>query len=61
MYQVFTNGMSPVHGAPNGAVGVMLVKEVVLALVVNHAVGVVHPAGRRGKMKLGPVQLPEGG
>ena len=43
MHQVLADGVSPGHVAPGPAEGVALVEEVVLALVVDQAVGVVVP------------------
>ena len=35
--------MSPVHGSPYGAVGVVLVEEMIGIVVEHQSVGVVHP------------------
>ena len=43
MHQIGAHGMAPVHRPPYGAVGIVLVKQVVFAFVKEHAVGVVHP------------------
>ena len=45
--QVAAGGMAPVHTAPHGGIGVVLVKQVILVVVVNAAVGVVEPPARR--------------
>ena len=42
--------MSPVHGTPLGAVGMVLEEQMVIALVIAKAVGVVHPAHRCGEV-----------
>ena len=47
MYKVGTNGVPPVHVAPFRAIGVVLVAEMIDAIFVEHAVGVVHPAVSR--------------
>ena len=43
-HEILAGHMAPADGAPGGRIGEMLVEEVVLALVVDEAVGVVHPA-----------------
>jgi hypothetical protein len=43
--EVLGAGMSPVHGAPSGSVGVVLVENVVVASVRHQAAGIVHPLG----------------
>ena len=48
--QVGADGMAPMHGAPYRLVGVILVEQVVLALVIREAVGVVHPADVGGQV-----------
>jgi hypothetical protein len=35
--------MSPMHGAPHGAIWVVLEKQMVLPIDVDQAIGVVHP------------------
>ena len=47
--------MSPGHVAPLVFKGIMLKEEVVFALVIDQAVGVVNPVLSRGKVKLRPV------
>lgn len=49
--EVFGGGVSPVHVAPVPAVGVVLVKEVPFALVIDKAVGVVEPAAVRSEVE----------
>lgn len=44
--EVAAAGVAPVHVAPEGAVGVVLVEEVVPAAVEDGAIGVVAPVGR---------------
>ena len=57
MYQVAAHGVSPVHVFPLRAVWIPLIIKVVLAVVVEHAVGVVHPAVGRCVMVERPVRL----
>ena len=57
MYHVFTDGMAPVHRSPYRTVGIVLVKQMILAFVVHHTIGIVHPFGGRRKMKLWAVRL----
>ena len=40
--------MTPVHIAPNGSIGVVLISKVVGAVLVDQSVGIVHPAVGRG-------------
>ena len=42
--QVLTDRVPPVHGAPFGFVGVILIKQVVFPPVIGKAVGIVHPS-----------------
>ncbi len=44
--QVPADRMAPVHGAPAGGVGKVLVKEVVFPFIVDKTVGVVDPVSR---------------
>ena len=46
--QVRAHRVTPVHGAPLGGVGVILIEHMELPLVEGKAVGVVHPADTRG-------------
>ena len=48
--QVGADGVSPVHGPPKGAVGVVLIKQMVFSLIERKAVGVVHPANVGGQV-----------
>ncbi len=52
MYQVFADGVCPGHIAPVDAGWIVLEEKVVLALVINEAVGVVGPVYARGEMEL---------
>ena len=53
MRQVAAANVAPVLGPILIAVGVQLVKQVVIAFVKNRAVGVVNPLGRGGDVKNG--------
>ena len=55
--RILAHGMPPICEAKTGAPRVVLVKEMVVSAPVDHAVGVVHPAGRRDKMIDGPVEI----
>ena len=58
VHQVAAHGVAPVQVAPLDAVGVVLVQQMVLAAVVEQAVGVVVPAAARGEVELRPQPLP---
>jgi len=55
MNQVSADGMPPVHGSPYIAIGIVLVEEVVLPFIEDHAIGIVRPHGIGAKMELGTV------
>ena len=55
--EVFADGVAPVHVSPFRAVGIILEVEVVLAVLVYHTVGVVHPSVGRGEMICGTVEV----
>ena len=61
VYQVFAHGVSPVHIAPLTAIGIVLEVEVVLAVLIDHAVGVVHPAVEGSEVVRGTVVVGIGG
>ena len=44
---VVTDGVPPVHAAPESAVRIMLVKNVVFSFEENKAIRIIHPAGLR--------------
>ena len=50
MDEVVADGVAPVHMAPRGAVGVVLVEQVPFAAEEDRPVRVVHPPGRRKEM-----------
>ncbi|MNC49635.1 hypothetical protein D3C75_988260 [compost metagenome] len=54
MHQVFTLGMPPVHGAPLGRIGIMLIEQVIFTFKKYQSIGVVDPIGRRHKMIFQP-------
>ena len=56
--EIVTDGVPPVDAAPEGAFWVVLVKEMLPATPGDHAVGVVHPVGRRQEMVDRPVGVP---
>ncbi len=53
MQHVVTDGVAPTHVPPLGALRIVLVEEVVFALVVDEAVGIVHKilGGREVKLR----------
>ena len=51
MHQIPAHRMAPVHGTPSGGVGEILIKQVVLASVVQKAIGIIDPMIRRMKMQ----------
>ena len=53
MHQVVADSVSPVDGAVESAVGVVLVEQMGAALPLDQAVGVVEPMSRRQEMILG--------
>ena len=57
MHHVFADGVAPVHIAPKGAVRIVLVEHVILALPVDGRIGIVHPIGRGKQMILGSVRI----
>ena len=48
--EVRGRGVPPVHVAPLSPVGVVLIVEVVFALMVDEAIGVVHPTVARSEV-----------
>jgi hypothetical protein len=59
LYQVSTHGMPPVHGAPDGAIGIILIEKMIFPFVVNHAVGIIHPHAVGCEMVKGAMGLPK--
>ena len=55
VHEVLGNGVSPVHIAPETAVGIILIEQMPFPVLVDHSVGVVHPAPVRGEVVGGPV------
>ena len=54
MEQIGTNGMPPTHVPPGIAEGIVLIKEMVFALVIDKAIGIICPIVRRREMILRP-------
>ena len=52
VHQILAHRQAPVHVAPLGAVGVVLVEQVIGSGVVDQAVGIVEPAAARRKVEL---------
>ena len=50
--QIGADGVAPAHVAPGVALGIVLVKEVVLAVEPDEAVRVIGPVGLRGEVEL---------
>ena len=50
MHQISADGVSPVHRSPLPTEGIVLVKQMKLALKLNQAMGIIHPTHRRLKM-----------
>ena len=50
MEQILRNRMAPVHRPPVGGRRIVLVKQMVSAVYIYHAVGIIHPVCRRCKM-----------
>ena len=57
VYKVFRGGVSPVHILPLRTVGVPLIEQMVDAILIEHAVRVVHPTIERGMMIDGTILL----
>ena len=57
VHEVAADRVAPGHVSPRVAERVVLVEEVVLALVVDQAVGIVHPVLRRREVELRPERL----
>src|ERR1700719_2089698 len=49
---VFADGVGPVHVAPDGRVGIVLIKHVVGVVPENWGVGIVHPIFWREQVEL---------
>ncbi len=55
VHEVLGDGVSPVHIAPETAVRVILIEQMPFPVLVDHSVGVVHPAPVRRKVVGGTV------
>jgi hypothetical protein len=49
IHQIGADGMSPVDVAVIGAIGVVLIEQVILALPLDQAIRIVQPIGFRQK------------
>src|SRR5512133_375283 len=47
--------MTPMHRTPNSAVGIVLIKEMILTVEIHKSIGIIHPVCLGGKMILGTV------
>ena len=61
VHEVGAGGVAPAHVAPAGAVRVVLEEQVPRAVVVDQAVGVVHPVPLGREVQVWPVLLVVGG
>lgn len=57
MDQVVALGVAPVHVSPPVAIGIVLVEKVILPLVLDGAIRVVYPQGRRAEVTEGPRRI----
>lgn len=55
--QVAADGMAPMNFLVRGTVGIVLVEQVILALPMDEAVGVIHPVGGRQEVVLGAMRV----
>ena len=54
MQQIVAHGMAPMHGIPLRIIGIVLVEQMILAVIIGKAVGIVHPADPGGEVKRRP-------
>src|SRR6476620_2651142 len=54
MHQISTTGVAPMQLAPVISIGIVLIKEVIIPIVIDRAIRIIHPVGRRSKMIDGP-------
>lgn len=57
VHEVLAHGVAPGHVLPVTLIGVVLIEEVIFAVVVHQAVGVVDPSAAGGEMHLRAVGL----
>src|SRR5690606_5075957 len=50
IYKILTDSMSPMHWAPNRTVRIVLVKQMVFAVQINHPIRIIHPTFCRRKV-----------
>src|ERR1700722_11330195 len=55
VHHVRTDGVAPMHVAPNRGVRIQLVEQVVLSLPPDRSIGIVHPIVRSEKVVLRPI------
>ena len=51
--EIIADRVAPTHVTPFVAEGIVLIEQVVFAVVINHAIRVVHPISFRCKMESG--------
>ena len=51
MDQIVADGVAPVHGAPSGGVGEMLIKQVICPVKIEKPVGIIDPIPRSFQME----------
>ena len=56
-HEIRADGVAPVHGTPGGAFRIMLIEQMIFAVVEHHAVGIIHPLGRRREVILRPMRF----
>ena len=61
MNQIGADGVAPTHVTPAVAEGIELEEQMIFAVEVNQAVGIVGPIASRGKMELGAIGFLIGG
>lgn len=57
VHQVGAHGVAPVHRPPDSVVRIVLVEEMVLARIIDEAVGVIHPPLRRREVVLRAIRF----
>lgn len=60
MYKIGAHGMSPAHVPPFLTLGIVLKKQVVLAVEIHQSIRIVHPVPRRRKVNLRAQRLVPG-
>jgi hypothetical protein len=57
MYEIRADSVPPVHRAGCYSLRIKLVKKVILALVIDHAVRIIHPLTRWTIVELGAIRF----